>query len=76
MAEEEEGDSTSRSTLSPVSKKKTNPPNGVQKSRGMTHSRGGVAATTGAGAGGITGAGTGGGCCTTCGGGLYQEAKL
>ena len=36
----------------------------------------GVAATTGAGAGGITGAGTGSGCCTTCGGGLYQEAKL
>ena len=45
VAEEEEGDSTSRSTLSPVSKK-TNPASGVQKSRGMTHSRGGVPLTT------------------------------
>lgn len=31
-----------RSTTSPTSKKKTNPVNGVQKSRGLTHSRGGV----------------------------------
>ncbi|KAF3055765.1 hypothetical protein GL218_07258 [Daldinia childiae] len=31
-----------RKLTSPTSRKKGNPPNGVQKSRGMTHSRGGV----------------------------------
>ncbi|RYP69526.1 hypothetical protein DL771_006041 [Monosporascus sp. 5C6A] len=45
-----EGDEASneefrRKNTSPV-KKKGNPPNGVQKSRGMTHSRGGVALNT------------------------------
>jgi hypothetical protein len=44
MADEDDDD-TSRSNTSPSSRK-ANPPNGVQKSRGMTHSRGGVALTT------------------------------
>lgn len=41
--DDEADDSSSRTNSSPLStKKKTNPPNGVQKSRGITHSRGGV----------------------------------
>lgn len=38
----EEDDVDSKSSSSPVTRKKGNPPNGVQKSRGLTHSRGGV----------------------------------
>ncbi|KFA69285.1 hypothetical protein S40285_08669 [Stachybotrys chlorohalonatus IBT 40285] len=38
---EEDAEDASR-TCSPVTKKKTNPVGGVQKSRGLTHSRGGV----------------------------------
>ncbi|KFA64719.1 hypothetical protein S40285_05279 [Stachybotrys chlorohalonatus IBT 40285] len=41
MADEEDIEETSR-TCSPATKKKTNPAGGVQKSRGLTHSRGGV----------------------------------
>ncbi|KAK7753110.1 hypothetical protein SLS62_004841 [Diatrype stigma] len=36
----------SRGKKNPPTKRKGNPPNGVQKSRGMTHSRGGVALPT------------------------------
>lgn len=43
MADEDDDDSSKN--LSPSSKK-SNPANGVQKSRGMTHSRGGVTLTT------------------------------
>ncbi|UNI24443.1 hypothetical protein JDV02_010186 [Purpureocillium takamizusanense] len=39
-------ETTSRANSSPSTKKKSNPPNGVQKSRGMTHSRGGVPLAT------------------------------
>lgn len=46
MVEEEEGDDTSKSSQSPSEKKKGNPANGVQKSRGVTHSRGGPAVAT------------------------------
>lgn len=45
MAEDDEaGDDEHkpRKLTSPTTRKKGNPPNGVQKSRGMTHSRGGV----------------------------------
>lgn len=43
MEDDEADDVSSRANVSPaLSKKKTNPPNGVQKSRGVTHSRGGV----------------------------------
>lgn len=42
----DEDDDSSKSSLSPVAKKKGNPANGVQKSRGMTHSRGGVTLAT------------------------------
>ncbi|KEY64826.1 hypothetical protein S7711_09156 [Stachybotrys chartarum IBT 7711] len=41
MADEEDAEEASR-TCSPATKKKTNPVGGVQKSRGLTHSRGGV----------------------------------
>lgn len=41
MAEEDEGDDSSKSSQSPGEKKKGKSPSGVQKSRGMTHSRGG-----------------------------------
>lgn len=40
--DDEADDASSKPNSSPSSKKKGNPPNGVQKSRGMTHSRGGV----------------------------------
>lgn len=46
MVDDDDSDSMSKPSVSPISKKKTNPPNGVQKSRGMTHSRGGVALAT------------------------------
>jgi hypothetical protein len=46
MADEDDSDSMSKPSVSPMSKRKTNPPGGVQKSRGMTHSRGGVALAT------------------------------
>ncbi|KAI5458407.1 zinc finger protein [Mariannaea sp. PMI_226] len=40
--DEDDVDSSSKSSRSPTMKKKGNPANGVQKSRGLTHSRGGV----------------------------------
>jgi len=47
MEDENDADeTTSRANSSPSAKKKANPPNGVQKSRGMTHSRGGVPLAT------------------------------
>ncbi|KAK5995859.1 Transcriptional regulator CRZ1 [Cladobotryum mycophilum] len=48
MLDEEEVDDGSKinSTSPTASKKKMNPPNGVQKSRGITHSRGGVPIAT------------------------------
>lgn len=47
LADEDEGDyAPSRANSSPSSKKKGNPVNGVQKSRGLTHSRGGVPMAT------------------------------
>ncbi|KAG5981156.1 hypothetical protein E4U55_003243 [Claviceps digitariae] len=43
LADEDEGDyASSRASSAPSSKKKSTPLNGAQKSRGMTHSRGGV----------------------------------
>ncbi|KAH6975502.1 hypothetical protein BKA56DRAFT_634104 [Ilyonectria sp. MPI-CAGE-AT-0026] len=45
-ADEDDVDDSSKSSHSPMTKKKGNPPNGVQKTRGMTHSRGGVTLTT------------------------------
>ncbi|KAI0472140.1 hypothetical protein GGR56DRAFT_108254 [Xylariaceae sp. FL0804] len=42
MAEEVDNRDELRKLVSPVRKRTGNPPNGVQKSRGMTHSRGGV----------------------------------
>lgn len=45
MADDDDDDSSSIKLSSGVSKKKGNPANGVQKSRGMTHSRGGVPMT-------------------------------
>ncbi|KAM5356394.1 hypothetical protein ACJ41O_003040 [Fusarium nematophilum] len=44
--DEDDADNSPRTTTSPTSKKKGNPANGVQKSRGVTHSRGGVTLTT------------------------------
>jgi hypothetical protein len=44
--DEDDVDDSSKSSLSPVAKKKGNPANGVQKTRGMTHSRGGVSLPT------------------------------
>lgn len=44
--DEDDVDDSSKSSHSPMTKKKGNPPNGVQKTRGMTHSRGGVTLTT------------------------------
>lgn len=44
--DEDDVDDASKSSRSPTSKKKGNPANGVQKSRGVTHSRGGVTLTT------------------------------
>ncbi|KND88507.1 Metallothionein expression activator [Tolypocladium ophioglossoides CBS 100239] len=44
--EDEVDDASSKANSSPTSKKKTNPANGVQKSRGITHSRGGVPLAT------------------------------
>ena len=41
MADEDDNEKSSKASESPVSKK-ANPPNGVQKSRGLTHSRAGV----------------------------------
>ncbi|KAI0197408.1 hypothetical protein EV127DRAFT_10279 [Xylaria flabelliformis] len=48
MADEEEqyDDAGQMRKLASPAKRKNNPPNGVQKSRGMTHSRGGVAVST------------------------------
>jgi hypothetical protein len=46
MAEDDDSEDMSKRGTSPAPKKKTNPPNGVQKSRGLTHSRGGVALAT------------------------------
>ncbi|EQK97946.1 hypothetical protein G6O67_000020 [Ophiocordyceps sinensis] len=47
MGDDDADDSSSKANSSPSStKKRTNPPNGVQKSRGITHSRGGVPLTT------------------------------
>jgi hypothetical protein len=43
--DEDDVDSSSKSSSSPATKKKGNPANGVQKSRGLTHSRGGVTLT-------------------------------
>ncbi|KAF7546212.1 hypothetical protein G7046_g9364 [Stylonectria norvegica] len=44
-ADEDDTEASSKTSLSPSAKKKGNPANGVQKSKGMTHSRGGVALT-------------------------------
>ncbi|KAK7420004.1 hypothetical protein QQX98_003010 [Neonectria punicea] len=44
--DEEDHDDSSKASHSPMTKKKGNPANGVQKSRGVTHSRGGVTLTT------------------------------
>lgn len=44
--DEDETDGSPKTSASPANKKKGNPTNGVQKSRGITHSRGGVALTT------------------------------
>ncbi|KAH7152960.1 hypothetical protein EDB81DRAFT_438979 [Dactylonectria macrodidyma] len=44
--DEDDVDDSSKSSHSPMAKKKGNPANGVQKTRGMTHSRGGVTLTT------------------------------
>ncbi|KAF4982019.1 hypothetical protein FZEAL_2269 [Fusarium zealandicum] len=44
--DEEDTDNSPRTNTSPPNKKRGNPANGVQKSRGVTHSRGGVALTT------------------------------
>jgi len=46
MADDDDSEDMSKHSTSPAPKKKTNPANGVQKSRGLTHSRGGVALTT------------------------------
>ncbi|KAI1336139.1 hypothetical protein F5Y15DRAFT_213354 [Xylariaceae sp. FL0016] len=48
MVDEEENldDELKTKKLSSPTKRRSNPPNGVQKSRGMTHSRGGVPLTT------------------------------
>ncbi|KAI0552524.1 hypothetical protein F4679DRAFT_534378 [Xylaria curta] len=48
MADEEElyDDASQMRKLTSPTKRKSNPPNGVQKSRGMTHSRGGVPVST------------------------------
>ncbi|KAI9155255.1 Transcription factor Sp2 [Paramyrothecium foliicola] len=46
MGEDDDSEDMSKPSASPISKKKTNPANGVQKSRGLTHSRGGVALAT------------------------------
>lgn len=43
---DEDEDNSPRTNTSPTTRKKGNPPNGVQKSRGVTHSRGGVTLTT------------------------------
>ncbi|KAF4969449.1 hypothetical protein FSARC_3307 [Fusarium sarcochroum] len=43
---DEDDDSSPRSNPSPTNKRKGNPVNGVQKSRGVTHSRGGVTLNT------------------------------
>ncbi|KAL2670806.1 hypothetical protein Neosp_014608 [[Neocosmospora] mangrovei] len=42
----DEDEDSPRTNTSPTTRKKGNPPNGVQKSRGVTHSRGGVTLTT------------------------------
>ncbi|CAM1510248.1 Fc.00g005830.m01.CDS01 [Cosmosporella sp. VM-42] len=44
--DEDDVDDSSKTSMSPNTKKKGNPANGVQKSRGVTHSRGGVTLTT------------------------------
>ncbi|KAH7119317.1 hypothetical protein EDB81DRAFT_237303 [Dactylonectria macrodidyma] len=44
--DEDDVDDSSKSSHSPMTKKKGNPPNGVQMTRGVTHSRGGVTLTT------------------------------
>ncbi|KAJ4317538.1 hypothetical protein N0V84_007283 [Fusarium piperis] len=44
--DEDDADNSPRTNTSPTTRKKGNPPNGVQKSRGVTHSRGGVTLTT------------------------------
>ncbi|KPM43539.1 hypothetical protein AK830_g3005 [Neonectria ditissima] len=44
--DEEDRDDSSKASHSPMTRKKGNPANGVQKSRGVTHSRGGVTLTT------------------------------
>ncbi|PNP78573.1 hypothetical protein FNYG_08085 [Fusarium nygamai] len=43
--DEDDADNSPRTNTSPTTRKKGNPPNGVQKSRGVTHSRGGVTLT-------------------------------
>jgi hypothetical protein len=40
--DDDDDDDSSKSTRSPTLKKKGNPPGGVQKSKGLTHSKGGV----------------------------------
>lgn len=40
--DDEDADDSSKTTASPILKKRTNPAGGVQKSRGLTHSKGGV----------------------------------